>query len=76
MLTLKDLLSVCAPDWIVVEGGSICVEKVGLPDALLDHPVERISGWDDGLTIELCNGSSPCVCLPVKHKKRTDAHDL
>jgi hypothetical protein len=53
MFTLKDILTVCNPDWIEIGRKIINVAKDGLPENLLDFPVKNITGWDDGLTIEL-----------------------
>ena len=65
MLTLKDLLNVCKPDWLEIGKHHIHVAAYGIPEGLLNIPVENITGWDDGLTIELCDGSSPCTHLPI-----------
>lgn len=70
MITLKDLLTVCDPDWIEIGTTTIEVRKEGIPEDLLDFPVENITGWDDGLTVTLCSGTSPCVCLPVRKGRK------
>lgn len=66
-LKLKDVLGVCAPDWIVVGGKFINVNKKGIPEELLDTPIKEITGFDDGLTIEL-------ECLP-KQKEKEYTHE-
>ena len=53
MIKLKDLLTICSPDWIEVGRDVIEVRRHGIPDNLLDLPVKNITGWDDGLTVEL-----------------------
>lgn len=70
MLTLKDLLTVCSPDFVVVGEHNIQVKEDGIPSWLLDFSVQEVTGWDDGLTIEVCEGSPPCTYLPipVEHK--------
>lgn len=65
-MKLKDILSVCHPDWLQVDGRCINTDKVGgIPEKLLQVPVKEITGFDDGLTVELMTGSSPCKHLPV-----------
>ena len=68
--TLKDLLNVCKPDWIEIGRTIIDVNKKGIPDNLLNFPVKNITGFDDGLTIELEDGTSPCVCFPTRKESR------
>ena len=53
MLTLKDLLTVCRPDWIEVGSKYFEVRRHGIPGHLLTLSVKDITGFDDGLTIEL-----------------------
>lgn len=65
MLTLKDLLPVCHPDWLEIDHEVISTAKKSIPEETLDLEVKWISGFDDGLTVELFYGSSPCVDLPV-----------
>ena len=65
MITLKDLLTICKPDWVEIGGDTIQTEEYGIPEGLLDCPVEDITGWDDGLTVTLCDGTSPCTMLPI-----------
>lgn len=70
-MTLKDILSVCHPDWLQVNGRCISIDKVGgIPQKLLQTPVKEITGFDDGLTVELMTGSSPCEHLPVGGYRR------
>lgn len=73
MLTLKDLLAVCNPDWIVVEGEEIEVKKYGIPSWMLDCPVQDITGWDDGLTIEVQDNTDADAHIPLFIEKRTKA---
>lgn len=67
MITLKQILTVCNPDWIVVCGKTIKksktinTEKEGIPEGLLEFPVKEITGWDDGLTVELDTVIRPCT---------------
>lgn len=65
MIKLKDLLDVCKPDWIDIGINRIYVKTDGISANLLEFPVKDITGWDGGLTIELHDGSSPCVDLPI-----------
>lgn len=70
MITLKDLLTLCNPDWIELGKNLINVREYGISEGLLDFQVKNITGWDDGLTIELEAGTSPCTCLsiPLEHR--------
>lgn len=65
MLKLKDLLTVCHPDWIEIDHEVICTTTHGIKEEFLGMEVKWISGFDDGLTIELLEGGSPCEHLPV-----------
>lgn len=72
MITLKQLLEVCEPDWIDVGGKFINARKKGIPENLLDLPVKGITGWDDGLTVEVVDAittGSPCTDLSVADKR-------
>jgi hypothetical protein len=71
MLTLKDILTVCQPDWILVCGKTICTRQ-SIPEGLLDFPVKEITGWDDGLTVELNARIRPCTASDLIHQERTD----
>ena len=53
MITLEQLLEVCTPDWIEMGQDLIEVRRRGIPNELLRIPVKNITGWDDGLTVEL-----------------------
>lgn len=64
-LLLIDILGVCNPDWIETRTETISTSKHGIPRKTLEMEVRRISGFDDGLTVELFTGSSPCECLPT-----------
>ena len=61
MITLKKLLEICHPDWIEVCGKIIRTEGKDIPENLLDFPVKNITGWDDGLTVELDAKIRPCT---------------
>jgi hypothetical protein len=69
-LTLKDLLEVCSPDWIQTDKKVINVNEKGIPDDLLTAPVKDITGFDDGLTIEVIHGSCPCTFLPTRKGRK------
>lgn len=71
-LFFKDLLSVCHPDWIEIDHDVFSTAKHGIPEETLDMEVKHISGLDDGLTVELFAGSSPCVHLPVGKERKND----
>ena len=71
-MKLKDLLSVCSPDWLVIGKKTIDLSKEAITDEQLKLDVKEVTGWDDGLTIELFYGSSPCVDLPVGRGKKND----
>lgn len=64
MIMLKEIIKICSPDWIVVCGKQIRTETDEVPEALLDFPVKEITGWDDGLTVEL-----DAVIKPYPNKK-------
>lgn len=59
MITLRDLLTVCYPDWIEVGNKFIEVRIEGIHEELLPLAVKDITGWDDGLTVEVCASDKP-----------------
>ncbi len=59
MITLRDLLTVCDPDWIDTGKKIIFVRDAGIPEELLPLLVKDITGWDDGLTVEVCASANP-----------------
>lgn len=65
-ITLRDLLPVCHPDWLEIDHDIFSTTKHGIPEETLDMEVKEITGFDDGLTVELFTGSSPCTCLPTR----------
>lgn len=65
MIKLKDILTVCKPDWIEIGKNHINVREDGISEGLLDFQVKNVTGWDDGLTVELEDGTSPCTCLAI-----------
>lgn len=74
-MKLKDLLSVCSPDWVIQGKRIIETRKKSVPDELLAAEVKEITGFDDGLTIELLTGGSPCKCLPVRRAERANRNE-
>ena len=72
MLHLKDLLSVCVPDWLQIGRRVFRAEDHTLTEEVLNLQVKNITGWDDGLTVELFEGSSPCECLPVRKGRKAN----
>lgn len=65
MLRLKDILGVCHPDWVYIGKSLVNANRDSIPEEALDMEVKEITGFDDGLTVELFYGSAPCVDLPV-----------
>lgn len=59
MIALKDLLTVCDPDWIDTGKECIHVRTTSIPEELLQLLVKDVTGWDDGLTVELCATDNP-----------------
>ena len=64
-ITLRDILPVCNPDWIVVGRDVINTSECNIHEEVVNMEVKEITGFDDGLTVELFAGSSPCTHLPV-----------
>lgn len=71
MIKLKQLLEVCNPDWLQIGGRCLDVNRIGgVPKKLGDVSVKEVTGWDDGLTVELMTGLTPCESLPVGDYRR------